>query len=106
MIVWARGMVDGDVVLDQNLEVDADTGTRVQLFAVEDSSYPGGYFYRFQHYSPDESLEILRYDNAHDSIIGPHHRHEGGAVSGIEFDGLRAHLERFRLEVQAINERR
>ena len=41
-------MADGDVVFERNFEVDAEAGTRVELFAVEDSSYPGGYYYRFQ----------------------------------------------------------
>ncbi|GAB7020474.1 toxin-antitoxin system TumE family protein [Halostagnicola bangensis] len=99
-------MADGDVVLDRNFEVDAGEGTRVRLFAVENSSEPGGYYYRFQYYAPDEGEQILRYDNAHDSDVGPHHRHEGDAVSGIEFDGFEAHVARFRKEVLQINAQR
>lgn len=64
-------MADGDVVLNRNVEIDSEDGTRVQLFAVEDSSYPGGYSYRFQYYAPDKNEEILRYDNAHDSESVP-----------------------------------
>lgn len=63
-------MADGDVVLDQNFEIDAEEGTRIQLFAVEDSTEPGGYHYRFQYYEPGEGEEILRYDNAHGSDVG------------------------------------
>jgi hypothetical protein len=96
-------MVDGDVVLDRNFEVSAEEGTRVELFAVESSRYPGGYYYRFQYYAPGESKAILRYDNAHDADVGSHHRHEGDEVSGIEFDGLEAHVARFRQEVLDIN---
>lgn len=96
-------MADGRVVLDRNFEVDPQEGTRVQLFAVEDSAYPGGYYYRFQYYSPGTGEEILRYDNAHDSDIGPHHRHRGDAVRGIEFDGLATHVARFRQEVVQIH---
>jgi len=99
-------MADGDVVLDRDFEVDADEGTRVRLFAVESSSYPGGYHYRFQYYAPEESEQILRYDNAHDSDVGPHHRHRGGEVTGIEFEGLENHVARFRQEVTEINARR
>ena len=99
-------MADGDVVLDRNVEVDAEDGTRVQLFAVEDASYPGGYYYRFQYYAPGEGEEILRYDNAHDAEVGPHHRHEGEEVTGIDFDGLQAHVHRFRSEVLDVNARR
>lgn len=99
-------MADGDVVLDRNFEVDATEGTRVELFAVEDSSYPGGYYYRFQYYAPEDGEQILRYDNAHDSEIGHHHRHIGDDVTGIEFDGLEAHVARFRQEVLQINARR
>jgi len=98
-------MADGDVVLDRNFEVDADEGTRVQLFAVESSSYPGGYHYRFQYYGPDDGQQILRYDNAHDSDVDPHHRHCGDDVTGIEFEGLQDHVARFRQEVTDINAR-
>lgn len=97
-------MADGDVVLDRNFEVDART--RVELFAVEDSSYPGGFYYRFQFYDPAEGETILRYDNAHDADVGHHHRHRGDDVTGIEFDGLQAHVDRFRREVYDINARR
>lgn len=99
-------MADGDVVLDRNIEIDAEDGTRAEIFAVEDSTYPGGYYYRFQYYTPNEGEEILRYDNAHDSDVGPHHRHEGDDVTGIDFDGLEAHLARFRQEVFDIHGRR
>lgn len=98
-------MADGDVVLDRNFEIDATAGTRVELFAVEDSSYPGGFFYRFQYYDPEEGETILRYDNAHDAEVGPHHRHRGDDVKGIEFDGLQDHVARFRQEVNEINAR-
>ena len=97
-------MSDGDVVLDQNFEVDATEGTRVELFAVESSSYPGGYFYRFQYYEPVAGVTLLRYDNAHDSEVGPHHRHRGEKVEGIEFSGLQEHVARFRTEVFEIND--
>lgn len=99
-------MADGDVVLDRDFEIDAERGTRVQLFAVEDASYPGGYYYRFQYNLPAEHEEILRYDNAHDAGVGPHHRHEGEDVTGIDFDGLAAHVTRFRSEVHIIHDRR
>lgn len=99
-------MADGDVVLDRNVEIDAEDGTRVQLFAVEDSSAPGGYSYRCQYYAPGEREEILRYDNAHGADVGPHHRHDVDGVTGIEFDGLQAHVARFRSEVLEINARR
>ena len=36
-------MADGDVVLDRNFEFDAEEGTRIELFAVEDATEPGGY---------------------------------------------------------------
>jgi hypothetical protein len=99
-------MADGDVVLNRNFEVDSEAGTRVELFAVEDSTKPGGYHYRFQYYAPAEGEEILRYDNAHDAGIGPHHRHEGGTVTRIEFEGLAAQVARFRREVHQINAQR
>jgi len=97
-------MADEDVVLNRNFEVDAQDGTRVELFAVEDSTYPGGYYYRFQYYQPDEREAILRYDNSHDSDVGQHHRHAED-VTGIEFTSLDDHVERFRNEVFQINDR-
>jgi hypothetical protein len=36
-------------------------GGRVEMFAVSDDDYPGGWFYRLQYYQPDGG-EILRYD--------------------------------------------
>ena len=99
-------MADGEVVLDRNFEIDAGKETRVELFAVENDTEPGGYYYRFQYYTPEEGDEILRYDNAHDTDVGPHHRHVRGDVTGIEFDGLEAHVARFRQEVRIINARR
>ena len=96
-------MADGNVVLDRNFEINAEEGTRVQLFAVEDRSKPGGYHYRFQYYNPAEEEEMLRYDNAHESDIGPHHRHEGEEVTGIEFESLQSHVARFKQEVLQIN---
>ena len=97
-------MVDGDVVIERTFEFDSDTRTWVELFAVEDSTARGGYAYRFQYYNPADNEAILRYDNAHDSDIGAHHRHHEGDVTGIEFTDLESHLARFRLEVYRLNE--
>jgi hypothetical protein len=99
-------MADGDVVLNRSFEADAEAGTRVELFAVESSSSPDGYYYRFQYYAPVEGEQILRYDNAHDSDVGPHHRHHADEVTGIEFEGLQDHVARFRQEVTDINAQR
>lgn len=99
-------MADGDVVIERNFEFNAAAGTRVELFAVEDSTAPGGYAYRFQFYHPGDADTILRYDNAHDSPVGPHHRHHEGEVTGIEFTDLETHLDRFRTEVRQLNEQR
>lgn len=99
-------MADGDVVIERNFEFDAVVGRRVELFAAEDSTAPGGYAYRFQYYDPDNEEAILRYDNAHDSTVGPHHRHHDGEVTGIEFIDLESHLARFRREVHRLNEQR
>lgn len=74
----------------------AVAGGRVELFAIRDGDYPGGWFYRFQYYHP-EGGEILRYDNAHaDDDLGWHHRHvRVGDDSEIEFHGLVPHVSRF-----------
>lgn len=94
-------MADGDVVLDVAFDVEEPPGTRVSLFACEDSTRPGGHKYSFQHYDPDSGATLLRYDNAHEHpSAGWHHRHDGdGEPEAISFDGLSAHVERFRAEV-------
>jgi len=75
-------------------------GGRVEIFAVPDDDYPGGWFYRFQYYHP-EAGEILRYDNAHDDpAIGRHHRHvSSGGDSELTFRNITAHVARFLQEV-------
>ncbi|GGN23624.1 toxin-antitoxin system TumE family protein [Halarchaeum nitratireducens] len=96
-------MAEGDVHVDEDI-ILAD-GTRIRLFAVESTDYPGGYNYRFQYYDPETGDEFLRYDSSqiplHDA--GHHHRHEwtNGEedVNGIKFEDLNAHLANFREEV-------
>jgi len=100
-------MADGDVVIDSEFELEAG-GTRIELFACEDSSRPGGYRYRFQCYEPDDGT-LLRYDNAHEHpTAGRHHRHtaDGDEPEPITFDGLADHLDRFREEVTDIHANR
>lgn len=94
-------MADGDVVVDADFSVEEPLGTRVKLFACEDSTRPGGYKYSFQHYDPETGETLLRYDNAHQNPeAGWHHRHQGGGdPEPIEFVDLEAHLHRFRREV-------
>lgn len=98
-------MAAGDVVLNRNVEVDAEAGTRVELFAVESSSSPGGYHYRFQYDAPEKGEQIIRDDNAHESDVGPHHRHHADEVTGIEFEGLQDHVTRLHHQVIKINAR-
>ncbi|MFB6228197.1 MAG: DUF6516 family protein [Halobacteriales archaeon] len=86
-------MADGDVTVDQEFAVRPAGERRVDLFAVEDSSYPGGYYYHFQYYNRPRREALLRYDNTSDAHgVGDHHRHACGAVSGIEFESLSAHV--------------
>jgi len=75
-------------------------GGRVEMFAIPDDDYPGGWFYRFQYYHPEGS-EILRYDNAHDDEdLGWHRRHVSfGEDSEIKFQNIIAHVTRFLREV-------
>ncbi len=75
-------------------------GGRVEMFAIEDTDYPGDWFYRFQYYNR-ETGEILRYDNAHDDDdLGWHHRHISfGEGSEIPFQNITAHIARFLNEV-------
>jgi hypothetical protein len=66
--------------------------------------FPEGLKYSFQYLGPADE-EILRYDNAnyaHD--VGRHHRHYRGEVEGIEFEGLRSHVQKFLDEVETIHE--
>jgi len=75
-------------------------GGRIEPFAIRDGDYPGGWFYRFQFYHP-ENGERLQYDNAHgDADLGWHHRHiQFGDDTGIEFHGLVTHITRFLNEI-------
>ena len=86
---------------DHPLELNrAVPGGRVEMFAIRDGEYPGGWFYRFQYYHP-EGGEILRYDNAHDDVdLGWHHRHSRfGDDTRIEFHGIVPHVTRFLNEI-------
>ena len=80
-------------------------GGRVEMFAIRDGDYPGGWFYRFQYYAPDDG-PILRYDNAHDDDdLGKHHRHiRPGEDTEIEFHGIVPHVARFLTEVGELAE--
>lgn len=99
-------MADGDVVIDDAGEYNAATGTRFEMFAVEDSAYDGGYFYRFEYYHPEER-HILHYDDSNDAHgVGPHHRHYRDDVSGLSFRGLENHAERFQNEVRKLDAQR
>lgn len=75
-------------------------GGRVEMFAIKDGDYPGGWFYRFQYYHPKEG-EILRYDNAHDDAdLNWHHRHISfGDDNEIKFQNITTHVVRFLQEV-------
>ena len=68
------------------------------------NEFPEGLKYSFQYLGPVDE-EILRYDNANDAHgVGRHHRHYRGEVEGIEFEGLRSHIQKFLDEVQSIHE--
>jgi len=70
----------------------------------EDDEFPEGLKYSFQYLGPADE-EILRYDNANDAHeVGRHHRHHRDEVEGIEFEGLRSHIEQFLEEVETIHE--
>ena len=75
-------------------------GGRVGMFAIRDDDYPGGWFYRFQCYHPEDG-EILRYDNAHDDVdLRWHHRHTRfGDDTEIGFHGIVPHVTRFLNEI-------
>jgi hypothetical protein len=66
--------------------------------------FPEGLKYSFQYLGPADE-EILRYANANDAhTVGRHHRHYGSEVEGIEFEGLRSHIQTFLDEVETIHE--
>ena len=85
-----------------------DTVVRVFVMRTERDVYSSGWAYNL-HYgatepNPPATLEdgtIRRYDNAHEHPdAGWHHRHVGGdEPEAVEFEGLEAHLRRFRQEV-------
>lgn len=80
-------------------------GGRIEMFAVRDNDYPGGWFYRFQYYHPKEG-PILRYDNAHDDDeLGSHHRHvENGEDTEMSFQDIVSHVGLFFREIDYIME--
>lgn len=70
----------------------------------ESNGVPEGLKYRLQYSDPTDK-EILRYDNANDAHnVGQHRRHCRGKVEGIEFEGLRSHIQKFLDEVETIHE--
>jgi hypothetical protein len=87
--------------VDEPLELNrAVPGGRIEMFAIRNEEYPGGWFYRFQYYHPEHG-EILRYDNAHrDDELGAHHRHVAdGDDTEIAFRDLVTHVTLFLNEV-------
>lgn len=78
-------------------------GGRIEMYAIKNESYPGGWFYRFQFYHPD-SGPILRYDNSHyDDDIGWHHRHwEYGRDTELPFQNIVSHVGLFLREVELL----
>lgn len=99
-------MADGDVRLDE--EYEFPDGTRVVLYAVENSAYPGGINYRFAHFDPETGRNLVRYDNSRIPRhgVGVHHCHRGTTVTRITFAGLRDHVSRFWEEVNEIRAHR
>jgi hypothetical protein len=96
-------MADGDVLVDT--EHTFRDGSRVRLFAVESSEYPGNVNYRFQYYEPETGEGFLRYDNSQVPThgAGHHRRHEWTDgeehVTGLEFEDFDSHLTDFQTEV-------
>jgi hypothetical protein len=91
---------------NQPIELNrAVPGGRVELFAIRDDEYPGGWFYRFQYYHPEEG-EFLRYDNAHaDDDLGWHHRHvRFGEDTEIPFQNLVSHVALFFQEIAELTD--
>ena len=75
-----------------------------RLDVLERAEFPEGLKYSFQYLGPADE-EVLRYDNAHDRRgVSRHHRHHHDEVKGIEFEGLRSHIEKFLEEVETIHE--
>ena len=76
----------------------------VSVDGPKSDEFPEGLKYSFQYLGPADE-EILRYDNANDAHgVGRHHRHYCGEVEGIEFEGLRSHIQKFLDEVETIHE--
>ena len=112
MTYWVEPYRTGSAMIgldDFELSFEYADGSAVEGFATDSEKYPDGVYYRLQYYDADGT--ILRYDNAHDSDVGPHHRHirttDGEVqVTGIEFDGFQAHVSRFLDEVNEIHAQR
>ena len=80
-------------------------GSRYEMLAwsvPKGEDYPEGIKYRFQYMDADGST-LLRYDNSHyREGIGMHHRHAVDSIEGIEFEGLTAHIRRFKEEIEQL----
>lgn len=91
---------------DHPLELNpAVPGGRVEMFAIPDDDYPGGWFYRFQYHHPEDG-PILRYDNAHDDdTLGWHHRRvKFEEDTEIPFHNIVSHIVRFLQEIVYLTE--
>jgi len=83
---------------------DGDRWEALAWAVPKSGEFPEGLKYSFQYLGPADE-EILRYDNANDAHgVGRHHRHYRGEVEGIEFEGLRSHIQKFLDEVETIHE--
>lgn len=61
--------------------------------------YPSGWDYGL-HLGTTDGLELLRYDNAHESTKG-HERHAGDDQTAVEFPGMEPLLVRFWVEADS-----
>ncbi len=92
-------------ILEEDDEFPSGDRWRILAWDVPTSEeFPEGLKYSFQYLGPGDE-QILRYDNANDAHgVGRHHRHYRGEVKGIEFEGLRPHIEKFLNEVETIHD--
>lgn len=84
-------------------------GSRYEMIATEvpqSEAYPEGVKYRFQ-YMTNTGTTILRFDNfpEHPAVDRHHYHTPDGVFDDIEYTGLKDHIQRFYLAMDAKRER-
>ncbi|XGI84776.1 DUF6516 family protein (plasmid) [Halorutilales archaeon Cl-col2-1] len=83
-------------------------GTKIEAIGYEvprSDQFPEGVKYSFVYFHPDDDVNILRYDNAHEHAGSKHHKHVRGETHPVDYEGsVEQQYEKFLNEVEEIYE--